>query len=253
MKRLATCHVHSKWSYDGSWSLEDLSEKFSGRGSCILLMTEHDRGFTPERWTQYREACQQVSSDKILVVPGIEYSDAENRVHVLVWGAVPFLGENLPTGEMLAKVKSYDGVAVLAHPSRKEVWKSYDPGWDKNLLGIETWNRKYDGWAPSRTAPGLIKNSGAVPFVGLDFHTRRQIFPLTMALDVEGAVTEENVLRCLRSRRCYAQAFGRALNESHIQEQHPILNTAEKGRRAIARFGRKVTSLARRRNETNKI
>ena len=53
----------------------------------------------------YRGACAQASSDKILVVPGIEYSDPANRVHVLVWGKIPFPGEGLPTDEMLKSCK----------------------------------------------------------------------------------------------------------------------------------------------------
>jgi len=124
MEVLAACHVHSKWSYDASWSLEALSDRFSRRGSRILMMTEHDRGFSASRLEQYRAACAQASSDKILVVPGIEYSDATNRTHVLVWGNIPFLGEGLPTGEMLEAARAANGLAVLAHPSRQDAWRT---------------------------------------------------------------------------------------------------------------------------------
>ena len=65
------------------------------------MMTEHDRGFSATRLAEYRDACMRASNSEILIVPGIEYSDAANQVHVLVWGKIPFLGENLPTGEML--------------------------------------------------------------------------------------------------------------------------------------------------------
>src|SRR5258708_38741116 len=106
MKVLAACHVHSAWSYDGSWSLQDLSAKFSRHGCRVLMMTEHDRGFSASRLAEYREACAQASSDRLLVVPGIEYSDPTNRIHVLVWGKIPFLGEGLPTGEMLDSVQA---------------------------------------------------------------------------------------------------------------------------------------------------
>ncbi len=124
------------------------------------------------------------------MVPGIEYSDAANRVHVLVWGPVPFLGENLATIEMLEAVRASQGVAVLAHPSRKNAWQSFTPEWADKLLGIEVWNRKYDGWAPSETAPTLLAGVDAIPFVGLDFHSQRQSFPLTMALELETQITE---------------------------------------------------------------
>jgi hypothetical protein len=238
MEIVAACHVHSKWSYDGSWSLEALSTKFSRRGCRVLMMTEHDRGFTASRLDQYREASAQASSGRILVIPGIEYSDATNRVHVLVWGPVPFLGEGLPTREMLEAVKAANGLAVLAHPSRRDAWKSFESSWADHLLGIEVWNRKYDGWAPSQTAPPLVHESGAVQFVGLDFHTQRQSFPLAMALDMDEIVSEETVLNCLRSRRCQARAFGLPLSESLVRKALPVLGMAERSRRMVASIAR---------------
>lgn len=240
MEVLATCHVHSKWSYDGSWSLEALSAKFSRRGCRVLMMTEHDRGFSASRLEEYRSACAQASNDKILVVPGIEYSDAANRVHVLVWGNIPFLGEGLPTNEMLLGAKAAGGLAVLAHPTRKDAWRSFEPHWADLLLGIEVWNRKYDGWAPSKTAPTLLNTTRVIPFVGLDFHTQRQSFPLTMALDVNATINEEAVLDCLRSRRCSPRAFGLSLDENIVRKTAPALRLAERGRKAVASVARRT-------------
>jgi len=245
MEVFAACHVHSTWSYDGSWSLEALSAKFSRRGCRVLMMTEHDRGYTAERLAQFREACAQASSSKILVVPGIEYSDAANRVHVLVWGPVPFLGEGLATGRMLEAVQDAGGLAVLAHPTRREAWNSFDSSWAGRLLGIEAWNRKYDGWAPSRTAPALLQQAGAIPFVGLDFHTQRQSFPLSMALNLEENVSEENVLQCLRARRCYARAFGLPLSENLVRRALPVLGVAEQSRRMAASIARSSRAFTR--------
>lgn len=238
MEVLAACHLHSEWSYDAKWSLEALSEKFSQRGDRILLMTEHDRGFTTERFSEYREACAKVSSRKMLVVPGMEYSDAANRVHVLVWG-VPFLGEGLPTSEMLEAVRVANGIAVLAHPSRKDAWQCYEPYWSDRLLGIEAWNRKYDGWAPSKTAPTLLESSAAIPFAGLDFHTDKQSFPLAMALDLQAVVTEDSVLECLRSRRCLAHAFSAPLNNPVLRTAMPALGIAERGRKKLASIAKR--------------
>ncbi len=224
MEYLATCHVHSTWSYDGSWPLGALSEKFRQRGCSVLMMTEHDRGFTAQRLLQYREACAQASSEHILLVPGIEYSDAANRVHVLVWGQVPFLGEALPTTDLLDKVQAAGGVAVLAHPSRKEVWKSFDSAWAPRLSGIETWNRKYDGC-----------------------HTQRQSFPLTMMLEMEGTISEERVVDCLRSRRCQPRAFGHPLTGRNVELASPVLTLAENGRRALTSIARNAKKSLRRR------
>lgn len=209
------------------------------------MTTEHDRGFTSSRLHDYREACARASSAELLIAPGIEYSDPANRVHILVWGSAPFLGEGLPTGELLARIASLDAVAVLAHPSRKNAWACVDQRWAGRLLGIEVWNRKYDGWAPSRTAPGLMEMTSAVPFVGLDFHTDRQSFPLTMALDVDTDVTQETVMECLRSRRCHAHAFGLSLSQSSARKALPVLSLAERGRKLVAWLARHSWAPAR--------
>jgi hypothetical protein len=207
----AACHVHSDWSYDGKWPLGDLAEAFSRRGYRTLMMTEHDRGFTEARRQEHRSACAAASSERIFILAGLEYSDASNSVHVLVWGPVPFLGERLPTAELLKMVDASGGVAVLAHPSRRQAWKLWDPAWAARLLGIEAWNRKTDGWAPSPHAPALLEGTKCLPFVGMDFHDRNQFFPLAMELELAGEPTEDSVLDCLRSQRARAIAFGRPL------------------------------------------
>jgi hypothetical protein len=242
-KRLmAACHLHSSWSYDGEWSLEKLAAEFVRRGYQILMMSEHDKGFTESRYLQYREACARASSDQMLVLPGIEYSDTDNTVHVLVWGSVPFLGEDLPTKAVIETVASTNGVAVLAHPSRLDAWRSFDPSWAGKVVGIELWNRKSDGWAPSRKAPPLLERMGAIAFAGLDFHDRRQLFPLAMALDMRTAMTEESVLDCIRSRRCHACAFGIPVNENLLGRALPVLRAAERGRRTLVWLYRYLSS-----------
>ena len=248
MEVLATCHVHSVWSYDGKWSLDQLRDKFRRRGCRILMMTEHDRGFTAARWEQYRTACAEASSDDLLVMPGIEYSDAENRTHVLVWGNIPFLGENLPTGQMLEAVRESDGVAVFAHPGRKQAWKHFEPEWTDKLLGIEIWNRKYDGWAPGEVASTLQQSGNSLPFVGLDFHTARQTFPLRMMLDIDGAITEEAVLQSLRLKRCRGQAFGLSVTGRALRNSRSALKVAERARRMAAAFVRTGNPFAVRPN-----
>jgi hypothetical protein len=245
MEVLAACHIHSIWSYDGSWPLASLADRFQSRGYRVLMMTEHDRGFTARRHAEYREACAQASSDRMLVVPGIEYSDSANRVHVLVWGDVPFLGEGLPTGRVLESVREANGVAVLAHPTRKNAWNCVQPYWTERLLGIELWNRKYDGWAPSKTAPALLGAGNAIPFVGLDFHSWRHAFPLAMALDIPGEVTEQSTLDCLKSRRCDARAFRLPLNGHWFRQALPVLTVAERSRLTAVSIARHSKALTR--------
>lgn len=239
MEVLAACHLHSKWSYDGSWALEDLAAAFAERGCRVLMMTEHDRGFSANKYAEFRDACAAVTTERMLVVPGMEYSDPANRVHVLVWGA-PFLGADLDTGVMLEAASRHRAVAVLAHPARMRMWECFRPEWTPHLLGIEAWNRKYDGWAPSSVGASLLATERRVPFVGLDFHTRRQFFPLTMALTLDGAIDEASVVDSLRAGRCEARAFGKPLNARGVQDALPVLRGAERGRRMLATLKRRA-------------
>lgn len=244
MEITAVSHVHSSWSYDGSWSLDELTGTFGRRGYRVVMMTEHDRGFDNSRLEEYRRDCARATSDNVFVLPGIEYSDAANRVHVLVWGAVPFLGEGLETEVVLKAVARHGGVAVLAHPGRKAAYECVTPEWSQHLLGIEVWNRKYDGWAPGANAAPLLQPQ-QVPFVGLDFHTRRQMFPLGMALQVDGAIDEFTVVSALKARRCAARAFGVALNERGFIRTLPVLEVAEASRRTLATVKRRYVAALR--------
>ena len=231
----AACHIHSTWSYDGKWTLAELAAEFSRRGYRVLMITEHDLGFTEARRLEHRAACAAASTKNILVLPGIEYSDAANLVHVLVWGEVPFIGEKIPTTQMLEAVRAAQGIAVLAHPARKAMWKNFDPQWAPLLLGIEVWNRKTDGWASNAPAWQLARETKTVPFAGMDFHDRNQFFPLTMALDLTGPVNEASVLACLRNRRCAAQAFNRPVESVSRGAFHGFLRSAEWCRRRAAK------------------
>lgn len=236
----AACHIHSQWSYDGKWSLQALAAEFGRRGYRVLMVTEHDRGFSPERLQQFRQACSDTTSSQILVLPGIEYSDRDNLIHVLVWGPVPFLGENIETAQLLAAVRAHDGVAVLAHPSRREAWKHFNPQWSELLLGIEVWNRKTDGWAPSPHAP-LLMSESLVPFVGMDFHTARQMFPLAMRLTLSEPISEGGVLDCLRSRQCRPTAFSRPLETLMRGPMSATFRAAERCRRTLAKSYRSLS------------
>lgn len=207
----AAVHIHSDWSYDGSWALGDLAAELRRRGYDAMLMAEHDQGFDQERWLAYRRACAEATDRAgVVVVPGIEYSDRENVVHVPVWGEdLPFLGEGRRTADLIAEAAEAGGAPILAHPGRRDARSRVARQSIEDLVGIEVWNRKYDGWAPGSLASELCAESeGVVPFFGLDFHTRRQFFPLAMSIDVDVAAAPAEVVEALRQRRCRPLAFG---------------------------------------------
>jgi hypothetical protein len=193
----AAAHVHSEWSYDASWPLEALAEAFARRRYDVVLMAEHDRGFDEERWQAYREACA-AASGRVLLVPGMEYEDSDNVVHIAVWGEdAPYFGHGRATLETLEDARSASCTAVFAHPWRRDAFTRFRPEWAPLLSAVEIWNRHYDGVAPSREGLRLSREHGLAPFVSLDFHTRRQFFPLAMELEVDGTLTPPAVYAAL--------------------------------------------------------
>lgn len=92
-------------------------------------MAEHDRGFDASRWRAYRQACRRASTRGTVLIPGMEYSDPANCVHIPVWGDVPFLGEGVETDELLDRGAREGAVAVLAHLGRRDVGKTLDATW----------------------------------------------------------------------------------------------------------------------------
>jgi hypothetical protein len=241
--RVAT-HVHSDWSYDGAWSLEALARMFSRLGYQAVLMAEHDRGFTDSRWSEYRRACAAASTAELRLIPGIEYSDRTNSIHVPVWGQVPFLGEGLETRELLTLVEHAGGVAILAHPKRRDAIKRLDPALIAQFTGVELWNRKYDGYAPSPVAADLLaRHPQLMTVVSLDFHTARQLHPLAMVCKLADPPSEASVVEAISQRRVQATAFGLRAATLASGVAEPAMQRLEGGRRRAAR---QVRALRRR-------
>ena len=143
-------HVHTSWSYDGEWALEDVARTFGRLGYDAVLTAEHCRTFDQRRWEEYKTACSVVSGTDMLLVPGIEYEDGDNCVHTVVWGSsVPFLGSARPTLEILQAASEHAAATLMAHPNRRDAISRFLTDWAPLLTGVEIWNRKYDGVAPN--------------------------------------------------------------------------------------------------------
>ena len=209
MKVKAITHFHSDWSYDGSWPLNKIFRFLKKAGYNCVFMTEHDKGFTGEKWQSYQNACKENSSEDFLIVPGIEYSDQSNIVHTMTWGDIPFLGEGKDTNELLCEINRFRGIAVMAHPSRRNAWEKYNEKWVPFLLGIEVWNRKYDGVAPSKEAVAIVnKNISLTQFLGFDFHRLNQFFPFSVSFEHKGRLMKDEVLTSLREQTIRARFIG---------------------------------------------
>jgi len=257
----AAFHVHSEWSYDAEIPLARIAELFRGRRCEAVFMCEHDRGFDAERFGAYVEACREASlPGGPLLVPGIEYASPDDRVHVPVWGPVPFLGEGAPTTELLRAVEAHGGSAVLAHPVRRDAWQAFEPEWLALSKGIEIWTRKWDGWAPNRRACRMAAEAGLVGVGALDLHMAHQLFPLSMELEIEdtprgplgaapgyrrdgsgqGAISVEACTEALRQGRCRAMIGERPVAPLTRGGLGATATAVERVRRPVWRQGRRL-------------
>lgn len=241
----AVLHVHSDWSYDGWWRLSDIARLYARFGLRAVLMTEHDTGFDQQRFSDYRRACEAASTAGCQLIPGIEYSSPDNDIHILTWGLESFLADNRPVIETLRAVRKAGGVAVFAHPVRRKAWKRFDDDWIELLAGIEVWNRKSDGIAPGRQAADLIASTRIAATVGQDFHTLRQLYPLTMHLDTGGkaAATETDVVEAIRAGRMTPLAFRRPIYDPQgglLRRRHDVLESGRRGMRDVRDAVRRI-------------
>jgi hypothetical protein len=208
--RLAV-HVHSCWSYDGNWSLREIASVFSRLQYDAVLMAEHDRTFDGRKWLAYVEACAAASSSSLTLVPGIEYSDPADLVHVPTWGAEDFLGGGRPTQELLLDARASDAVTVFAHPLRRKAWQSFDLDWLPLLSGIEVWNSRH-GTLQNRTSLEFATAVRAVPsFYAIDFHSGRDLHRAAMRVDVRAPATQSAILAALSTRRAVCEMRSRGL------------------------------------------
>jgi hypothetical protein len=236
----AAFHAHSDWSYDGRLALAEVAALFKRHRYDAVFMCEHDRGFSSERLQDYVEHCKSASSSGALLVPGIEYADEDDVVHIPVWGDVPFLGEGIPTAELLEAVVGHDGVPVLAHPRRRDAWKVVDPDWLRLCTGIEVWTRKWDGWAPNQRACEWAADARLLGVAALDLHGPHQIFPLAMELQVAAPMSVAACVDALRQRRCRAVIGPLPVAPLTKGRMAKLPRAIETVRRPVWRTGRRV-------------
>jgi predicted metal-dependent phosphoesterase TrpH len=226
----AVLHAHSTWSYDGSWTLDQIARFYGRLGVDVVMMSEHDTGFAPGQFQAYRDACAEASTSACRLVPGIEYSSPNNDIHLPTWGLDQFLGEHRPTLDILQDVHAAGGVSIFAHPIRRDVWQQYDPAWTPLLSAIEVWNRKSDGISYGSQALALRIRTGLPATVGQDFHKLRHAYPLTHLFEVDpNDNLEVQLVEAIRCGQLRPQAYRRDLFTAEGQIKsglHPHLERA---------------------------
>ena len=178
-------HVHTTFSYDGEIPIEQLAQMAKARGLEFIAITEHGTGMTPDLQADLVAACQDLSDDHLLILPGLELN-CQGGHHLLAFGM-----ETLPDGDdpvsVAKEAREPGAVVVLAHPTLNE--SPVPDALLHQLHGVEVWNQQYDGRvAPNpRAVERLLEwraiNPSLRAFCGSDLHGPKHFACLQVVID----------------------------------------------------------------------
>jgi hypothetical protein len=202
-------HVHSSFSYDSQTDLTVIAEKARRENIQCVLMTEHNNFLNAERTAAFVRRCEELSDDRLLIVPGLELALAANRIHLLAFGVRRYIessGVDCTFASLIEKVHEDGGLAVLAHPSHRRAASLIEPQDLRRLDGIEIWNVK-NGNKFVPTTPDLrllerVRSAGgpAFGFAGLDWHHLNRFCRLVVRVEATRLGRDE-IFTALRQGR----------------------------------------------------
>lgn len=185
-------HVHSSFSYDSQTDLAVIAEKVRRENIQCVLMAEHNNFMNAEQTAALVRRCEELSDDRLLIVPGLELALAANRIHLLAFGVRRYIGSSgvdCTFASLIEKVHEDGGLAVLAHPSHRGAAGLVEPQDLRRLDGIEIWNVK-NGNKFVPTVPDLrllervrAAEGRAFGFAGLDWHHANRFSRLVVRVD----------------------------------------------------------------------
>jgi hypothetical protein len=201
-------HVHSSFSYDSPTDLADIAATARRHGIGCVLVSEHNNTLDAGSVAALVERCDRLSTEACLLVPGLELSLDDNRIHLLAYGVrefIPSLTENaLPP--LVRRIHALGGVAVLAHPAHKAAYRRISQQDLSGLDGMEVWNvrngTRYCPHADEFLAVRRLRRQGVqmAAFAGLDWHFLSHFERLTLRVTV-ARLTAEHVLDELKAGR----------------------------------------------------
>jgi len=192
-------HVHSKYSFDGKLSLQEIKTLFTDAGYDFALMSEHIEGMSSSNFECFVEQCVELSDDHFVFVPGLEFHSECLATN----GLYAPLRFNRNRRRLLHECLEQPSFNVLLHPC---VLKR--PAIDevrRRVHSVEVWNAKYDGARyPSLQAIHtwrLLNRERMVSAVfGVDFHERRGLFPMYVRVQLQ-RLSHDVLLDALREGR----------------------------------------------------
>jgi hypothetical protein len=186
-------HVHSSFSYDSETDLADIAQTARRHGIRCVLMSEHNNFMDAEQTAALVRRCDELSDDRLLIVPGLELAFDSNRIHLLAFGTRRYIGSSgadCTFASLIDQVHEAGGLAVLAHPSHRQASSLIELKDLQRLDGIEIWNVKNGNkFVPTASDLRLlerVRTAGgpAFGFAGVDWHHLNRFCRLVVRVEV---------------------------------------------------------------------
>lgn len=163
-------HIHTQFSYDSSVSIEKIKECMKKKNIQFAVLTEHVNEMNEEEIKKFFTECKRLSEANFLLIPALEFSCSDNRVHIIALGIKEKIEIDSPK-QLIEWIREKGGLSIWAHPKR-EFYREIDA---LDMDGIEFWNIREDGrWAPSLRslyiAKRFFKKKHTFFIAGLDLH-----------------------------------------------------------------------------------
>jgi hypothetical protein len=206
-------HVHSSFSYDSKTDLADIAVRARKEGIDCVLMSEHNNFLDAKQVSAFVERCASLSDERLLIVPGLELSLDENRVHLLAYGIREYVASSAPgtsVGVLVRRIHELGGLAVLAHPSHKEAFNRVSAADLDVLDGMEIWNVKNGNrFCPDATEIEYLtrvrsRTPRVLGFAGLDLHSLPRFERLVCRVEADRR-DAQSVLAALRAGKFVIQ------------------------------------------------
>lgn len=161
---------------------------------------------------------------------GVEIDTADG--HLIAYGIDEEIPQNLPSEEVIARIRALGGVSIIPHPfmSHNSIgWKSYKLHSDAMEF--------YNGFAklflnfPNYMAEVAFRHNGFGKVAGSDAHHAQTVGTCYTIVEIEGEPTEAKILQALREHK--TQPKIRAIDIQDIHNFIKTIFTPKEGRKVI--------------------
>ena len=215
-------HLHSRYSYDSEIPISEMAELLKQRGFSFALMSEHvyhraeNRCLSEEELRNFIADCRRYSSPDFLMIPGLEFSCCDNKVHIIVTPlSEPFALNPIDNiSKVIEAAHRRSALAVLVHPFFAEAYRRLTKEAWAHLDGFEVWNYGYQKWHGPSPAQYLkfrrwFKDLPELKaFAGIDLHRKSEVGEVFMEMELP-ELKQEWVFRKLKDQDYKLGAMGR--------------------------------------------